>query len=748
MKNLDESERGFRELRAAGIVKVQAASGNIWTDYNLHDPGVTLLEQTCFALTEVSYRAGHTVRDLLTDAKGHLAYDELAFFLPGRTLPGAPVTLLDLAAELAEDPRVARAVLAPGLRAGLIDVVVIPAPGLPGENRRQTDAAARQAIRDRFALNRPLCCDLGRVRVAKRRRTKLEAVVQIAPTATPDKVAAEIYYRVAAILRGVPVGSEIDAEATRKMVYDQPQAYLHAPSEQDGKIPKLDNHLSDLRSIPGIRDISEPDLRDIPSDNPTAEQEDPSDEAAEPLRAEADRIFYRDLAIPATDAEIGLRLEVDGVPVRLDAGRIVEERIRIAADAIARAKHHLDAEDWRPPTPGTRRDFTTYDVDMTLPAVYATAARRRRSSDDFQRYRGPINAHLAGLNRDLAQLPETFRLDPDEIPSDPAGQRRRIEVLDYQLALQGEVMPATRHAGLHLYRTAAERYAFEVSWRADFLQMVPELNRGRGLGPSTGPAGGFLAKFLHLADLRRGAFPEVPQTFEAIGLGIGPNASPLRMDVGIEDIDAPEQPLSLLMPRRGQAPRLDGSALRESCSWLSGVTIGSDLLVRLADSRNFFVSSTRRMKRRNRGADGSFAVLFDGGAAEGVHLCGRFGSREAALRHANALHGTWTELQRRSEGAVLVEDILLRDAPTLFSPHLAYMVMPGWTARCAQPPYRAYIAQLIEMLAPAHVHIRPLWLDFDACLRFSGLWRAAAESREGARRALRGFLIDAGCQDG
>lgn len=741
MKDIDESERGFLELRTAGIAGAQAASGNIWTDYNLHDPGVTLLEQTCFALTEVSYRAAHEVRDLLTDADGHLPYDALGLFLPRRTLPSAPVTLLDLAAELAEDPRVARAVLSPGLRAGLIDVVVIPAAGLPNETRRQTDAAARQAIRDRFALNRPLCCDLGRVRVAKRRRTKLEAVVQITPTATPNKVAAEIYYRVAAILRGVPVGSEIAAEATRAMVYDQPQTYLHAPSEQDGKIPKLDNHLGALRSIPGVRDISEPDLRDLPDDPATAPDYSRGDPAEAP-RAEADRIYYRDLVMPATEEEIGLTLEVAGVPVRLDAGRIVEERIRIAADAIARAKHHLDAEDWRAPPPGTRRDFSTRDVDLTLPAVYAAAARRRRSDAEFHRYRGLANAQVAGMNVDLAQLPELLRLDPQEVPHDPAAQRRRIEVLDYQLALQGEVMPATRHVGLHIYRTAAERYAFEVSWRAEFLQVLPELNRTKGIGPEAGAAGGFLTKFRHLSDLRQGAFPEVPQTFEAMSLRIGAQAAPLRTDVGMDEIDMPDASLAVLGPRVRHVARLDGAALRGSCGWLAGTTVDPGLLARLADNRNFLVTSTRRMKRQGRGAEGAFAVLFNGGAAEGVQLCGRFGNREAALRHADALHVTWTELQRRSEGAVLIEDILLRDAPTLFTANLAYLVMPGWTARTAQQPYRAYVEQLIETLAPAHVHIRPVWLDFDACRQFSGLWRALAAGRQTTRHAMRGFLME------
>ena len=43
-------------LRKEAIGHTQKVSGNIWTDYNAHDPGVTILEQFTFALTDISYR--------------------------------------------------------------------------------------------------------------------------------------------------------------------------------------------------------------------------------------------------------------------------------------------------------------------------------------------------------------------------------------------------------------------------------------------------------------------------------------------------------------------------------------------------------------------------------------------------------------------------------------------------------------------------------------------------------------------
>jgi hypothetical protein len=52
-------------LVAEGTALVQALSGLTWTNYNYSDPGVTILEQLCYALTELSYRADFRVQDLL-----------------------------------------------------------------------------------------------------------------------------------------------------------------------------------------------------------------------------------------------------------------------------------------------------------------------------------------------------------------------------------------------------------------------------------------------------------------------------------------------------------------------------------------------------------------------------------------------------------------------------------------------------------------------------------------------------------
>lgn len=67
-----ELEKGqdYAFLRQAGIEHIEKLGHRLWTDYNVHDPGITLLEALCFAITDLGYRTGYPVRDILTEEVG------------------------------------------------------------------------------------------------------------------------------------------------------------------------------------------------------------------------------------------------------------------------------------------------------------------------------------------------------------------------------------------------------------------------------------------------------------------------------------------------------------------------------------------------------------------------------------------------------------------------------------------------------------------------------------------------------
>lgn len=55
----------FERFLRYGIARAQEVSGDVWTDYNEHDPGVTILEQVCYALTDLAYRTSLPIADIL-----------------------------------------------------------------------------------------------------------------------------------------------------------------------------------------------------------------------------------------------------------------------------------------------------------------------------------------------------------------------------------------------------------------------------------------------------------------------------------------------------------------------------------------------------------------------------------------------------------------------------------------------------------------------------------------------------------
>lgn len=100
----------FAALREQGIALLRRLAGRSWTDHNTHDPGITILEQLCYALTDLGYRAGHAVPDLLAGS----GEDALASLCtPAQALPTRPVTLTDLRKLVLDVPGVKNAWITP-----------------------------------------------------------------------------------------------------------------------------------------------------------------------------------------------------------------------------------------------------------------------------------------------------------------------------------------------------------------------------------------------------------------------------------------------------------------------------------------------------------------------------------------------------------------------------------------------------------------------------------------------------------
>lgn len=94
-KNSGALDLDYETMRLDALALVQKLSGNAWTDYNIHDPGVTLLEEVVFALTELGYKTEFEIEDFLTSKEDVINLQREALYTPKQVKECIPVTAAD-----------------------------------------------------------------------------------------------------------------------------------------------------------------------------------------------------------------------------------------------------------------------------------------------------------------------------------------------------------------------------------------------------------------------------------------------------------------------------------------------------------------------------------------------------------------------------------------------------------------------------------------------------------------------------
>jgi hypothetical protein len=194
----------FDSLRSHGIELVQNMAGKVWTDYNLHDPGVTILEALCYAITDLAYQTDFDITDLLSDEKGNIDYRANSFFTKQKILTSSPVTIADYRKAIIDDvDKIANVWLTPVTSAnkgnamrGLYKVEVqvnskLAKQWVPGNANEKT---IKTKVKQSFVSKRNLCEDIyGDVIILKPVEIAIKAEIQIESGIIPEELLAQIY---------------------------------------------------------------------------------------------------------------------------------------------------------------------------------------------------------------------------------------------------------------------------------------------------------------------------------------------------------------------------------------------------------------------------------------------------------------------------------------------------------------------------------------------------------------------------
>jgi len=211
----------YATLRAEAVRLTHAMSRQIWTDYNYSDPGVTILEQLCYALTELPYRAAFPVTELLSPPDAaHIPLRQHGLMPAAAILPCNPVTAQDLRRIVIDRvPGVANVWFTPakgsGLRglSGLYDIAILAREDRMADAGSDPCAAETQLIQQVercYRRHRALCEDVRNTVVLTPVDTFVHARAQIADGADPSETLAAALFALGLTLAPEPKRQSLD----------------------------------------------------------------------------------------------------------------------------------------------------------------------------------------------------------------------------------------------------------------------------------------------------------------------------------------------------------------------------------------------------------------------------------------------------------------------------------------------------------------------------------------------------------
>jgi uncharacterized protein YegP (UPF0339 family) len=213
---LDKSE-DYAFLRKEGLKFIEKLSSKFWTDYNDHDPGITIEELFCYAITDLGYRTSFSIPDLLTSDPDNPSEEYLNFFTAREILPVNPVSETDLRKLILDIPGIKNAwfrVAQDSEQTVYIDrdncgltlerseaKAVLPINGLytvlvqyedDDAKKEEYDAILRE-VRKRLMETRNLCEDYLSITQVQYEDIAICSDIEVRPDADITVVAAKIY---------------------------------------------------------------------------------------------------------------------------------------------------------------------------------------------------------------------------------------------------------------------------------------------------------------------------------------------------------------------------------------------------------------------------------------------------------------------------------------------------------------------------------------------------------------------------
>jgi hypothetical protein len=771
----ETTPESFWGLRAQGVAAAQDLSGKVWTDYNLHDPGVTILEQVCYALTDLVYRADHPVADHLTDADGHIDFTGLALHPAEVVFPCRPATgedlrrlLLDRIADI-EDAKAAVQATPGGHPDGLWRVELRLREGQL-EHAAHVSSEARTLLR----AHRNLCEDVGELWIVREHACDLHAAIEVSGPRDPVDIVADVYYAVAEFL--APPNSFISLDEALALglsleeVFDGPPMRHGLPREplatnQSDRL-FMSELIAAVGAVDGVAGVRLVLARDGAEATPAQWLERRGPGWALRLRLPEDD--GQGAGVRVTRRETTASVPADAVRARyedLQASRRAKFRGGHAAFVAPRPRgRHIGAT----PYCAVQDQFpATYGVNREGVGPRATADEKAWAwqlkgylvlFDQVIAHSAAQLAHLQDLYAVQSGPRQTYwwqMLGEDNVPGIadllytlPAHEieqrvyrrmddfyERKGRVLDYLLALHGETYSQNTLRQFGGYYTADEMQAVLHENKAQFAGHVILLGRDRCAGfDDSRPCWNHddnVSGLQRRVSLLLGFRHQHERPLVAALQRHGGEAGQRKQDAQGRWNGRRDHLQRLALERADlEVSPADNEALLAS---VPAVAHGLDeALLRVGAHPNSYWLET--------GWGGPDRLILGPDEHGAWWNLGEHGDAARSRRVAGQLRNLLLRINRESEGLHVVEHLLLRPEgaspshqlarlPMDFYSHRLTAVFPRWPARCRQHNFRHLAEETVGLNCPAHVDAQCVWLDFHRMVAFENVYEAWLSAR-------------------
>jgi len=771
----------YHNLRRDGIAWSQDFSGNHWSDYNAHDPGVTILEQLCYGLSDAIYRTEFDVADYLVDKDNKLDLDFLALAPPENILPCRPCTLKDyhhaIIDAVDEIERLWINIDQDSTAYNGLYRIEIQLTQLTQE-RCGVRANLKQMIIDKvvriYASMRNVGEDITAVIVTKQDDYQLSADIEITMNVDINEVLADIYFVTGQWFKGLLANEEsmhsyeelLASGQTIAKIFDGPTTvyskFHQGAVSHTRSVAELHAAIQALSSVIDIKHLNLLSL-------------------LEPHKLIESVSSRASFVMPLQQSDIGVTLRQGDHYIACRFPDFSNRyQHKLFKTATIRHTRQETASLYQRPTGKFRHFERYYSIQNDFPVVYhlnvqgisptvnaqdwVKVQQLRGYLTIFEQFLANFNANITGIrslfSKDMTST-KTYHFNYitnktikgiEPLYVDNASQQletllskfdfyeeRKSRVFDYLLALYGETLSLTMIS--QFYVGDAQSLAKKlIEQKSAYLSSIIGLTKDRGGAfdytrqLSNTNTGGFYNRLAFHLGLYTQQYSRCSEALSQFFLTIANDEQSQSLFVHIN-----QQETDILLDAHTVIPNQAGNhslykKLVASLKPFKNSTINHSLLTHGTHIERYKLLPVLQESQQDNEAT-QYDILFNGDYCASQHtssswlLIGRTSSENNAHQFVNLFIEFIAHLNQASEGIHILEHILLRPSSQLSTSDVEddlscqiSVVMPNYTQRLSNSHYQQQAEHEIEMQCPAHIMANVYWFDYQTMMRFEILY--------------------------